>query len=810
MRGFARLWLSGASVAALCGPAYGQEAVEAPGVTTNEIIVQARRKDESIQDVPAVVQAVTSQELQKLEIRRFEDVTAVVPGLQLERAPNGSQNRASMRGVDFDATASGAFTSVEFYRNDAVISAGQLFQALYDIGQIEVLRGPQGTLRGRASPSGSVTVTTRRPDLGEVGGYASGSFAEDENRNVNGAINIPVVADKLAVRVAGFVGSNRANEVKGLTLSTGEIDDDIYDRTEAIRASVRADPFDGVLLLDFNYEGINREIRAFDQVQSRGLVDDSGRLGPVTITSRDRLGIQAEATTNETTTKIYNWQAQLNLFGQSLTYVGAYNKSDSFTVAPQDTGGFFANPFAPFQPGGEPQLFAQLTNTVTKQEVHEVRLQNQERLFGIFDYVVGYMRIDGTSPTLIYTPTATGTAAGLSTIRLGGAFRFRSDTEKSVFGNLTAHIGENTEVSGGIRRINFTRDSGLASAPRTSNLDPNVDAWPEVPAFALNDKLKATIYSASAKHRFNENLMAYATYGTSFRPGNVVICTACLAFTEPLSPLVQSFLNLPNEKSNSIEAGVKTSWLDNRLRLNVSVFRQKFDNFPVRSATPIMFIGATTPTVRSGLFEFVAPVKATIKGVEAELAFDVSRQFSLFANLAYADGKIKNGLFPCVDLNDDNVQDPTNPTAADLFAHVGENKIDTCVSSGSPSSQPKLSGSVQAEYFMPVSNIGDAYLRSLVTWKGNSQGQTTNPLDSVKSYALLNLYAGIRDPEGNWDVSVFAKNVTNTHRVLTRNGTTATTSLTGSGLSLVSDYYGITTTSPREFGVNLRVAFGSR
>lgn len=807
MKGFA--YLAFASTIALSAPAFAQEAPEAE-VFENEIIVQARRKDESIQDVPAVVQAVTAQELQKLEIRRFEDVAAVVPGLQLERAANGSQNRASMRGVDFDATASGSFTSVEFYRNDAVTSAGQLFQGLFDIGQIEVLRGPQGTLRGRASPSGSVTVTTRRPDLSEVGAYASGSFAEDSNNNVNGAINVPVIADKLAVRLAGAVIGNRANEVRGLNLRTGAVDDNIFDRSQAIRASVRADPFDGILVVDFNYEGIHRETRTYDQVESRGLVDTSGRLGPVTITPRDRLGIQAVATTNDTTTKIYNWQAQLNLLGQSLTYVGAFNKSDSFTLAPQDNGGFYADPYAPFQPGGTPQLFAQHTATVNKQKVHEIRLQNQERIAGIFDYVVGYMRIDSSSPTIIYTPTATGNANGLNTIRLGGAYRFRKDTEESFFGNLTAHLGEDTEISGGLRRINFTRHSGLASAPRTTNLDPNPESWPVVPAFALDDKLKATIYSVSAKHRFNESIMAYATYGTSFRPGNVVICSACLAFTDPLTPLVQSFLSLPDEKSKSIEAGVKTNWLDNRLRFNVSVFRQKFDNFPVRSATQIMFIGAVTPTVRSGLFEFVAPVKATITGLEADLTFDVSRQFNLAASVAYADGKIKNGLFPCVDLNDDNVQDATNPTAAQLYAHVGEDRIDTCTSNGSPSSAPKLSGSVQAEYTLPVAGFADGYLRSLVTWKGNSQGQTTNPLDSVKAYALLNLYAGLRDPEGAWEVSIFAKNLTNTRRVLSRAGTTETTSLTGSGLALVSDYYRITTTTPREFGVNLRVALGSR
>lgn len=170
----------------------------------NTIVVQARRRDESLQDVPLSVQAVTGNQLAKLEIRNFADVAAVVPGLQLTRAPGGVQNTVTMRGINFNSTAAGPQSAVELYRNDVVTNSAAIFQALYDIGQIEVLRGPQGTLRGRASPSGSITITTRRPNLSEVGGFMEGTAAEEGRYSLTGAINVPVVADKLAVRVAGY------------------------------------------------------------------------------------------------------------------------------------------------------------------------------------------------------------------------------------------------------------------------------------------------------------------------------------------------------------------------------------------------------------------------------------------------------------------------------------------------------------------------------------------------------------------------------------------------------------------------------
>src|SRR3546814_10786012 len=84
----------------------------------------------------------------------------------------GYTTAATIRGASFQVE-SGSSPTVEFYLNDAPIQSNSLFNSMFDVGQIEVLRGPQGTLRGRASPSGSITVTTQKPDLYESGGYRS-------------------------------------------------------------------------------------------------------------------------------------------------------------------------------------------------------------------------------------------------------------------------------------------------------------------------------------------------------------------------------------------------------------------------------------------------------------------------------------------------------------------------------------------------------------------------------------------------------------------------------------------------------------
>lgn len=815
------LVLAGASLYAISTPAFAQETPDGAS-ENNEIIVTARRKDERLQDVPLVVQAVTAQDLTKNQLRRLEDVSSIVPGLALTRANGTAAGTSTIRGVAFDSNASGSQTTIEFYRNDAVISSGLVFQSMFDIGQIEVLRGPQGTLRGRASPSGSFTITTRRPDLGEYGGYVTGTVANEDRYNLNGAINVPILRDRFAIRLAGALTRDRGIGIYGVNLFSGDVDTNIYDKSKAIRISARAKPFaDDVLILDFNYEHIQRDQRYYEQVESRGLVEGNALNGPRTITSRDRLGIGAYSNIVEMPIDMFNWQAQLNLAGQSLTYVGGWSKQLNSTFIAGDVASVLPTPAFGFVSGGTISAATPWLNetyTTNIQESHEVRLQNKERIAGFFDYVVGYMNIKGSSPTLLYTGTASGSAAALTNLRFGGALRFRDAKEESFFGNLTAHIGERIEVSGGLRRISFKQTSGLTSAPGTTNRDPNVSTWPANAAFAVSDDKKETIYSVSAKFKVTDDIMVYGNYGTSWRPGNTVICTGCLVFPQAPSGRQLDFLRLADEKSNSFEVGIKSSWLDNRLKFNISAFWQKYDNFPLRFANiqALSSYSAGLPATGTiGTMNNLAATNAAkIRGVEAEMSFAASENFDLSANIAYAKGKISGGTFPCVDLNNDNIQDslPISAANGNLQAYVdqvGAARIDTCKADAATSASPNWAGSVQAEYRHPISSRLNGYVRGLVTWRGSTLGDAVNPVDQVSSFALFNLYAGVRSQDGAWEITGYVKNLGNVHRVLTRNGSLVTTVISNAASS--NNYYGgLTTTTPREVGLSARWSFGSR
>lgn len=131
------LWL-GASAVALTS--------SLPGIAQadeGEIVVTAQRRSENIQNVPVTVTAVTDQQVKDLRIFRIEDVQSLSPGLALE-SQGAFGAKAQLRGVGFDADSSGS-PAVDIYYNETPVDANYAFQAIYDVGQIEVLRGPQGT-----------------------------------------------------------------------------------------------------------------------------------------------------------------------------------------------------------------------------------------------------------------------------------------------------------------------------------------------------------------------------------------------------------------------------------------------------------------------------------------------------------------------------------------------------------------------------------------------------------------------------------------------------------------------------------------
>lgn len=825
MRTISSALLTSAAIVALAVPAAAAEAAaaEQPAsnsdtgddgaeIVENVIIVQARRRDEVVQDVPAVIDVVTAEEVEKLNLREFNEVSRLVPGLELTSNANGIGGNARLRGVNFDANASGNNATVEFYFNDAPISAGMMMQQMFDIGQIEVQRGPQGTLRGRASPSGAITVTARKPDLNEIGGFVDWTANDIGTLNFRGGINLPIIPGIAAIRVSGVHDENELDRVRPINRALGA--GDPFSRTQGGRVVALIEPTDWIKL-EGTFQRIDRKSRSYDQAISLSEINPAAPASPIRIRAEDRLSINEEPRLVNQRFDIFNWRAELAQWGQRLIYQGSATRQTVFATENQDFGNFFPN-----------REVNQLTNTDVDGSSHEIRLQNDDRVLGIFDYVIGFFRNELNAPTVLTRPTIvrlpTPFGGGIAQLVQTEVERGNAAREQSFFGHLTAHIGSNTEISGGLRQINYLQDSTLAVNGR-SIVDLDLD----------QGKL---IYSASIKHKFSPDFMVYASTGTSWRPGINIVGNFNLA----PSALEQSFIDLPPESSQSYEAGFKSTLLDGRLLFNLTAYHQTFENFPFRIPNRGVFFvntvalrnpvtGAVTGTAQEvASFNFAGAVPVEVNGLEGELSYQISPRFNIGVVASYALGRIQNGAIPCTDINRDGVPDVVTaaPTLSQLQAAVGGNNISSCQVTQRSAFMPPFTATIQSEYTLPVSDNVDAYIRGLFNYSGKSQGDPGNAFDQVDEFGLLNLYTGVRAPDGQWEVALFAKNVFDTVQTLTRtdplftsfqqlnfggqfnNGQPVFTGTTPT--TVTSTYTGGMVTPPREIGVNFRYFFGSR
>lgn len=214
-------------------------AQEAGAETYEDIVVTARRVEENIQDVPLAVTALSSKNLQDAQVTTARDLVTLVPSLNVGSGNAKEANRLTIRGQGVTA---GAGPGVSVYLADAPLPQfGAGGPGLYfDLANIQVLNGPQGTLFGRNTTGGAVLFTPQRPQS-ENSGWVQVGYGDYNNRELSGVLNLDVVPGLLAVRVAGEV---RKRDGYTLNLEDGRHVDNL--NYHALRASALLTPSDSI------------------------------------------------------------------------------------------------------------------------------------------------------------------------------------------------------------------------------------------------------------------------------------------------------------------------------------------------------------------------------------------------------------------------------------------------------------------------------------------------------------------------------------------------------------------------------------
>lgn len=785
--------------AALIVPAavWAQDAANGAAQDSNEIIVTATREARSLQSVPMSVNVTTGEQLQKLSIFDAKDVQQLAPGLELTNT-TGRNNTTTLRGISFDPDQ-GTGPAVQVYYNEIPTDAQTVYTALYDVKQIEVLRGPQGLLRGLSAPAGAITIATNRPNFDEIEGYAQATATSRAGYNVQGGVSLPF-SDKIALRVAALVDGNRLNNVRDVNRDN----DRSRSRTESARITLGLRPTEDFTAY-LSYQYLNADNTQYQQVVGSGntptyqvlpflggalVPNTSLRSGPA-LNVGDYGAVAEGAFRSQNETHIVNLAADWNLGPATLSFVGAHQFSRLKINRDLDPGNAVPNYIA-----------ASNVLIPYKVDTAELRLTtNNKEGFGggvgvFYTKQTGTTRISQPGDAFFFPVAANDSLANL------GALPYLPITTQVTVPvnnqtwsfNANAHFRSGgLSIEGGLRYsiIKSVQTSQLTlSSPGNFLACPNFGCT----AFALpaSEIIPANLQSATYKpltggltisYQLMPTLNVYAAYGHSYRAGATGVGAP--------SGLSDDLVRTKPEKTDSFEAGVKGSLAGRSLHYTVAAYYQKLDNFLSRFTNIWYESPAAAPP--TGFFDFNYNGNARIKGVEASLDGRVTRDWDFGVSAAYTRARYRNALLPCNDFAGTGRPNQTGtPTV------TGAGNVSYCLSNGRMAEVPDFSLTANTEIRVPMDSV-TPFLRGLFTYRPGFYSEQVNY--DYQDRELLNLFLGVRAADSRWELTLFAKNVLNQQRITNISLGNATVGTATGNVPFDSGYRLVNVTNPREFGL---------
>jgi iron complex outermembrane receptor protein len=517
-------------------------AQEAPG-TLEEVTVTAERRSENIRDVPNSVSTVSGEDLDVLSTGG-QDVRLLagrVPSLNVESSFGRAFPRFYIRGYgngDFRLNASQPVSLIY----DDVVQENPILKGfpIFDLDQIEVLRGPQGTLFGRNTPGGVVKFDSVEPSS-DFGGYVNVSDATYNTANIEGAINF-ALGEGWSARVSGLY--QHRDDFVGNAL-TGE--DDIYEGYDdrAARVQVLYEPSEKFSALFNahmrNLDGTARLFRAnIIEPGTNDLIDGFEADSPIFADGQNR---------QELSIKGGNIRLRWDFGDLALYSITGYESMDAYSRGDIDGGfgcGFCSLPngpgFIPF-----PSETADAIPTLD-QFTQEVRLESE--LSGAFNWQAGVYYFDEDYDTEFFSYDSL--AGGVQNQYLRSN---QTNQAWALFGSVTYKVTPAFELRGGVRYTQDDKDfvtgtpEGFTfpdpSLPTTASLSDDNVSWDLSGTFSVNDSV---------------NL--YARVASGFRGASV----------QPAGPFGNQSVAEP-ETNTSLEVGVKADLWDRRAKLYFNLFR---------------------------------------------------------------------------------------------------------------------------------------------------------------------------------------------------------------------------------------------
>lgn len=689
------------------GQAYAQQAADSDQIQT--IVVTATKRAEPLQSVPIAISVISGDLLEQANLNTLSAITSQLPTLNFRTNASNKDTSLFIRGVGTISTSPGVEPTVSTVVDGVVYARpGQATLDLMEVERIEVLRGPQGTLFGKNASAGVINIVSK-PIGAATEGFIDVSYLQGNERRVRTGVSGELTSTVRA-SVAAMVGKYDGN-IKNIT--TGDTVGG-YDR-KGVRGKLELTP--------------NKDIKA-TLIADYSKADDTGSRGPfvrgnasiIASLSPIVVGFENRTVASDVKERVadknsgFSGQIDWSIGGATLTSITAWRSWENVQFQDIDSTGPVYTAIARLGDVGQLK---------SDQVSQELRIASPTGTF--FEYVAGffYMR---TETNEVYrrdrTECATNAAAlpsGLipcatQAINNGVATYGTLGKSTSLFGESKFNF---SPVMRGILGLRYTSDdlSYYHSRVSTSAVDLGGirASRPYTTGSTSQNGVSGRI---GPQFDLSKNATVYATYSRGYK-----------------GPAYNAFFNmrtlddiaLAPEKSKGVEAGLKTTLMDNRLRLNVAAFRTLYSGYQANFFDNLGGVQVT---------RFINAGDVSTKGFEADFEAKVTKKFTLSGAIADTIARVDKFNCPAGQVCATNLDGTVLPSA------------------------PQWKAFVRGNYRMDVANGLKLDLGTDYSWQSDVQYDLSRSTNTIQpAYGIVNMTVALSDPTAGWRVTLLGKNI---------------------------------------------------
>lgn len=815
--------------------AVAMSALIAPSMTIadplEQVIVTTQKRQESIQDVPVSVTAIDSEKMVNSGIQRFEDIAEYVPNFSVTKDPIG--DKINIRGIQ-SGNQAGFEQSVGTFVDGIYRGRGvQSRFAFMDVEMVEVLRGPQGTLFGKNTVAGALNITSAKPEESFAGELAIGhnfSFGETEIQGyITGALSDDIRGRVFVLNREmddGWIDNtfydqdiprSKENAIR-VSLEWDVSDSTLVSfKTESADFEVTGQPWEIINAGPLVAFGVEDELDYVTNMGASDPVMDFGSNGYL------------EGNVDETVITI---ESELDN-NSTLTIIGGYSAYEFDRLLDADFNPLSAVRFDEKEDFDQTSLEIRLASDTDGDFSYMTGLFYQDQ--SLYTTGLTYFGVQTLVPVLVGGCDAglqamTGGAVGYSDVAvLGDAVGTAANVAATVGSGFGQGAGLASFCGQGAAFDPLLNGLGITGVNRYAQLDQTTDTMAVFfqGSWNMTDDLTMTLglryteedkkasqsvwaadyiehntvqsenpfvigaaqaigefqthsfepsdpgmsrdessltWSANVQWDINENAMAYVSSSTGFKAGGFN------SFYMEAEPAGASF---EEEDVISLEIGAKTTVLDGQGEINFAIFRTKFDDLQAS-----VFTGSTVFTVQNA-------AQAVSQGIEIDTRWGITNDLILNASFGYIDFEFKE--FPnqaCIaeqfiagrqSAYENALAVSDIAAAVQALTYTNGSCSDAGLNNlkgGTSENTPKLQATIGTSYFVTLDNNYDLMLNLDINWRDEVYRQSDlDPFALQKAAAKINFSAIFESYEGDWQIALIARNITDVDEVLYVNDT---------------------------------------